>query len=138
MFKSIIDHFDKLEDDVRVKLSHRSVLYALIGGMVTILFWRGIWHTADILMAKGDFLGWFFYEPITLIWSGLILLFTGLFVSNLIGERIVISGQKKETKATDKAVVEVDKEESEINIMRSRLAQISKDVEEIKNVIIHK
>ena len=135
MFKSIIDHFDRLEDDVRVKLSHRSVLYALIGGMVTILFWRGIWHTADILMAKGGFWGWFFYEPITLIWSGLILLFTGLFVSNLIGERIVISGQKTEKKVTDITETEVDEEQTEIKNMRSRIAQISKDVEEIKNSI---
>ncbi len=136
MFKSIVEYFDRLEDEVRVKLSHRSVLYAFIGGMATILFWRGIWHTADILMFRGGFWGWFFYEPLTLVWTSIMLLMTGLFVSNLIGERVIISGQKKETKVADKTEVEVGKEESEINVMRSRMIQMSKDIEEIKKAVI--
>jgi hypothetical protein len=92
MFISIAKFFDKLEDKVRTRLSHRSIIYALIGGASTILFWRGVWHTGDILMEKGGFWGWFLYEPVTIIWTSIILLMTGLFVSNFIGERIVISG----------------------------------------------
>lgn len=138
MFKSIVTFFDKLEDKVRIKLSHRSIVYALIGGMGTVIFWRGIWHTADILMAKGGFLGWFFYEPITIIWASSILLMTGLFVSNFIGERIIISGLKNEKKVTDKTEIEVGKEEDEIRTMRAKINQISKDIEEIKNLTVCK
>jgi len=133
--KAIVRYFDRLEDRVRARLSHRSILYAVIGGTGTVIFWRGIWHTSDILMAKGGFWGWFFYEPITLIWSSILLLATGLFVSNFIGERIIISGLKQEKKESDKTEDEVSKEEDEIKNVRTKINQISKDIEEIKNVI---
>jgi len=135
MFKKIVNYFDKLEDKIRMRLSHRSIIYAFVGGTGTVLVWRGVWHSADILMAKGGIWGWIFYEPITLIWSSLILLMTGLFVSNLIGERVIISGLKKEKKVTDKTEVEVDKEEDEIRSMREKIIQISNSIEEIKNKI---
>ena len=113
MYKAIANYFDKLEDKVRIKLSHRSIAYAFIGGLGTVVFWRGVWHTADILMKKGGFLGWFFYEPTTVVWSSIILLMTGLFVSIFIGERIIISGLKNEKKATDKTEVAVVLEQTE-------------------------
>ena len=138
MFKAIVNYFDKVEDKVRMKLSHRSIAYAFIGGIATVVFWRGVWHTADILMKQGGFLGWFFYEPITVIWTSIILLMTGLFVSIFIGERIIISGLKNEKKATDKTEVEVDKEEDEIRGMRAKIIQMSKDIEEIKNAVAKK
>ena len=114
MFKAIDNYFDKLEDKVRARLSHKSILYAFIGGASTVIFWRGVWHTSDILMRKGGFLGWFFYEPVTILWTSIILLMTGLFISVFIGERIIISGLKNEKKATDKTEIEIDKEEDEI------------------------
>lgn len=138
MFKSIVNYFDKLEDKVRIRLSHRSILYAFVGAIGTIILWRGIWHTADILMGKGGYWSIFFYEPITIIWAAIILLMTGLFVSNLIGERVIISGLKKEKKVTDKTELEVDKEENEIKNMREKISQISKDIQEIKDAISKK
>jgi uncharacterized membrane protein len=130
--KALVRFFDKLEDKVRMRLSHRSIVYALIGGACTVIFWRGIWHTGDILMAKGGFWGWFFYEPITVLWTSFVLLMTGLFVSNFIGERVIISGLKKEKKVSDKTEQEVDKEETEIRAMREKISQISKDIIDIK------
>jgi uncharacterized membrane protein len=138
MFRPIVNYFDKLEDKVRMRLSHRSIIYAFIGGIATVVFWRGVWHTADILMRQGGFLGWFFYEPTTVIWSSIILLMTGLFVSIFIGERIIISGLKNEKKATDKTETEVDKEEDEIRTVRAKINQMAKDIEEIKGTICHK
>lgn len=138
MFHSIIRFFDKLEDKVRGRLSHRSILYALLGGMCTVLFWRGVWHTGDIFMEKGGFWGWMFYEPITLIWTSIILLLTGLFVSNFIGERIIISGLKQEKKATDKTEEEIKEEGAEINRLEKKMDLIMKEITALKDELAKK
>ena len=138
MIKSIIKFFDKLEDKVRARLSHRSVLYAFLGGVSTVLFWREIWHTGDILMNLGGIWGWIFYEPITIVWTSIILLMTGLFVSNFIGERIVISGLKKEKKVTDKTEEEVKKEEDRIANLNAKINTLTNDVAAIKDELAKK
>ena len=145
MFISIAKFFDKLEDKVRARLSHRSVLYAFIGGATHVIFWRGIWHTSDFIMTGNwhlsetrDFWGWVFYEPISLVWSTAILLLTGLFVAGFIGERIIISGLKKEKKVTDKTEVEIQEEESKIKILERKLDRMVNDIEEIKNAVSKK
>ena len=138
MLISIVNFFDRLEDRVRARLSHRSIAYALIGGVMVIVFWRGVWHTADILMAKGGFWAWFFYEPITLIWTSIVLLMTGLFVSSFIGERIVISGLKKEKKVTDRTEEEVQREENKIVSLNNKIDLLIKEVSEIKDELAKK
>src|SRR3989344_1776155 len=37
----------RMEQKMVVYLSHRPKLYALVGGMGMILFWRGVWHSVD-------------------------------------------------------------------------------------------
>jgi hypothetical protein len=138
MFKKIAQFFDKLEDRVRARLSHRSILYALIGGTCTVLFWRGIWHSADILMVRGGFWGDFFYEPTSIIWTSVILLMTGLFVSNFIGERIVISGLKREKKVTDKTELEVQEEEIRIKRLEDKMDTLLKEILTIKDDLAKK
>ena len=70
----IIKFFDKLEDKVRARLSHYPILYALVGGVGIVLFWRGVWHVADD-MGLGSWT--------SIIISLILLLMTGLFVSFL-------------------------------------------------------
>src|SRR3990167_3833380 len=48
----LIKFFDKLEDKTRYRLSKLPILYAIIGGIGIVLFWRGVWHTADYLMLR--------------------------------------------------------------------------------------
>lgn len=138
MLKPVIKFFDKLEDKVRARLSHRSVIYAFIGGVSTVLFWRGIWHTGDILMGLGGIWGWIFYEPITIVWTSVLLLMTGLFVSNFIGERIVISGLKKEKKVTDKTEEEIKKEDDRIANLNAKINALTRDVADIKDELAQK
>jgi mannitol-specific phosphotransferase system IIBC component len=135
MLKKILTFFDKFEDVIRVHLSRYPILYTLIGGVAIVLFWRGVWHTADILQARGGWLGIFFYEPTNLIIVVLILLATGLFVSYFIGDTILISGLKQEKKMTDKTEKEVREEEQNIQELRSTIRQIKHDVEEIKGIV---
>lgn len=138
MINKVINYFDKLEDKVRAKLSHTSIFYAMIGGACTVIFWRGVWHTADLLKSYGGIWGIIFNDQVTIVWAATVLLMTGLFVSNFIGERIIISGLKNEKKVTDKTEVEIDKEEDQIRSIRSKINQMSADIEEIKNIISKK
>ncbi len=133
MLKKIFGFFDKFEDKVRGKLSHYTIIYAIISGIAIVLFWRGVWETADVLSQNGGIWAVIFYAPFTIVWTTLILLATGLFVSFFVGDRIILSGVKHEKKIEEKTEEEVDKEEEEIKTMRARIYQMSKDIEEIKN-----
>jgi hypothetical protein len=60
LVKNIVHFFDKLEDYVRGILSKYPIPYAFVGGVSIVLFWRGVWHTADMLQARG---GWWEWWP---------------------------------------------------------------------------
>ena len=135
MIRKVIIYFDKLEDKVRGHLSRYPILYTIIGGVAIVLFWRGVWHTADILQAKGGWLGFFFYEPVNLLIVAGVLLLTGLFVSYFIGDTILISGLKGQKKATEKTEKEIKEEEEQIEQIRNAIKDIKRDVAEMKEVV---
>lgn len=137
MFRAIYTFFDKFEDRVRSVMSRSPILYALLGGVFVVLFWRGVWHTADILQAKGGILFWIFYEPVNMIIAIIGLLATGLFVSIFIGDAILISGLNKEKKIYEKTETEVKKESGRIGEMELLATEIRKEVSEIKEDIEH-
>ncbi|MDD5165496.1 MAG: hypothetical protein PHG25_03105 [Candidatus Pacebacteria bacterium] len=134
--KRIVIFFDKLEDKVRGHLSRYPILYTLIGGVAIVLFWRGVWHTADILQGRGGWLGFIFYEPVNLLITAVILLMTGLFVSYFIGDTILMSGIRKQKKVTDKTEKDVKEEEEELNKIRSTINEMKKEVDEIKDIVV--
>jgi uncharacterized protein involved in cysteine biosynthesis len=138
MYRKILNFFDKFEDNVRGHLSHHPILYTLIGGVSIVLFWRGVWHTADILQDQGGLLGWLFYEPNNLIIVTIILLATGLFVSYFIGDTILISGMKGEKKLAEKTETELKGEEKELQQIRTTIDEMEKSIEEIKEAVIKK
>ena len=118
--KKILKFFDKLEDKVRGKLSHYPILYAFIGGIGVVLFWRGVWHTADdIDMASG----------ISFVMGTVILLITGVFVSEFIGKKLIISGLIGEKKLEEKEVSEIATEEAQLRNLQSTLSRIEKKLE---------
>lgn len=135
-YRKTIDFFDKFEDHVREHLSHYPIAYTLIGGIAIVLFWRGVWHTADLLQERGGWLGWIFYEPTNLLIVTIILLATGLFVSYFIGDTILMSGIKHEKKVTDKTEREVKDEEEKIKELRTTIREMKKEVDEIKDLVI--
>jgi large-conductance mechanosensitive channel len=131
MVKKIIKFFDKLEDKIRGELSHWPILYALIGGVGIVLFWRGIWHAADE-MSLGPWA--------SIIISLILLLMTGLFVSFFIGHYIIFSGIKQEKKIEEKEEAEI---EAELDLqraqmktlieLREKIEKIGKDVDDINS-----
>lgn len=135
MWKDIYRFFDRFEDRVRGSLSRFPILYTIIGGIAIVLFWRGVWHTADILQAKGGWLGFIFYEPVSMIIVAIILLATGLFVSYFIGDTILISGAKSQKKLAEKTSKEVMEEEATIAEIKEVVDSIKHEVDEIKKEV---
>lgn len=137
MIKKVLNFFDKLEDNIREQLSRYPVVYTFVGGIAIVLFWRGVWHTADILAAKGGLLGFLFYEPVNLILVILVLLSTGLFVSYFIGDTILISGLKRQKKSTEKTEKEISEEDAQIKELRTVIKDMKKEVDEIRDHVEH-
>lgn len=118
--KNIIRFFDRIEDGVRKSLSRHPIPYAVIGGVGIVLFWKGVWDTADLFP--------FLTGPILMVISSVILLLTGLFVSFFIGDQIVLSGLKGEKKIVEKTEQELRDERREEH---SALESIKKEEDAI-------
>ncbi len=124
MYRKIIKFFDKFEDDVRARLSHRPILYAFIGGTGVVLFWKGVWETAGYIPAL-------FGLPSAIL--GLLLILpTGLFVSFFIGDNIIISGYKKEKKMADRTESELLREIDAMEDVTRRIERIEVIVKNIE------
>lgn len=131
LFHKIDHYFDKLEDRIRAHLSKRPILYTFIAGFGIVLFWRGVWHTADIVEAQGGIWGALFSGPGSIVISVIILLATGLFVSFFVGDVIIMSGLRKEKKFVEKAQEEIQKESRDLREMETILKKLEKEVEHI-------
>jgi len=137
MIKKVVKIFDKTEDKIRAILSRHPIIYAFIGGIGIVLFWRGVWHTADLFP--------FLDGPMSIVISVIILLFTGLFVSFFIGHSIILSGLKQEKKIEEKEISEIEtemdilkKEKDLVNGIYSRLEKIEKELIDLKTKILKK
>ena len=124
IWKRIFHFFDKLEDKVRARLSRTPLLYAFIGGVGVILFWRGVWHIADQFE--------FFNGFVSIIVGGIILLITGAFVSSLIGNRIILTGLRGEKKLTEKTASELRDEGNQLEDIKQTLIKVEHEISEIK------
>ncbi len=126
--------FDRFEDRIRGRLSRVPIVYAIIGAVAIVLFWRGIWDLADALYLSGGIWSFLFHPFISLLLSILVLLVTGLFVSFFIGDRIILSGLKHEKKVEEKTELEVREEEAILVSVNNKLSHLQKEVEEIKTL----
>lgn len=124
--------FDKLEDSARGALSRVPIVYGIIGGVSIVLFWRGVWHSADFLEQSGGLWATLFNAPVSLVLSALVLMLTGLFVSFFIGDRIILSGLTHEKKIEEKTENEVRAEGALLVDIHKKLERIEKELAEVK------
>ena len=122
----LVHFFDKLEDKTRAYLSRHPIFYAIIGGAAIVLFWRGIWYTADLFP--------FLTGPVSVIISVTILLLTGLFVSFFIGDRIILSGMKGEKKLVEKTAAEVQSDTEILLDIQKRVKKIEDELQSLKPI----
>lgn len=125
MIKRAYKFFDKLEDRVRARLSRQPIVYSFIGGIAIVLFWRGVWMTADMYP--------WLTGPMSFLISVAILLVTGLFVSFFITDRIILSGLTKEKKLAEKTKEEVRQETVLLKEIRDEMRTIEHEIQELKN-----
>jgi hypothetical protein len=140
MTRNILAFFDKLEDKTRAKLSRVPLLYAFLGGIGIVLFWRGEWHTTDFLTAYilGETEITLFSVvdgPLSFLVGTLVLLITGVYVSAFIGNRLIISGLSGEKKLAEKTVDEINAEEDEIKSIKKTLSKVESEIGKIEEEI---
>ncbi|HCC06280.1 TPA: hypothetical protein DEP94_02925 [Candidatus Nomurabacteria bacterium] len=128
----IYGFFDRLEDHVRASLSRHPFIYTFIGGAGVVLFWRGVWHTADLLESNGGITSIIFSSIGSIILGIIILLGTGLFVSVFIGESIIMSGIKKDKKVIDKTIEEVEEEKLNVQSTLDMVRELKEEVESLE------
>ncbi|MBU1102038.1 hypothetical protein KJ853_00055 [Patescibacteria group bacterium] len=131
--KKILKFFDVLEDKIRHSLSHRPIIYALIGILGIVLTWRGIWHIADSFGISG----W-----LSALLGIIILLSAGLLVAIAIGDEVIISSFRGRRKITEvkleEALTLVEKVDDIKNLLEKiekKLSSIKKEEEELEREI---
>lgn len=125
MVKRLMTFFDKLEDKIRIRLSHNPILYALVGAVGIILLWKGVWEMAELVPILHGF-G-------SVVAGVVILLLSGLLVSFFIGDNIILSGFKREKKLVEKTELDILKaEQSQTREILTKLDHLEKDIKEIK------
>lgn len=129
LIKNILEFFEKMENKIRAKLSRYPIIYALVGGTGVVLFWRGVWHTADDISMSSS---------LSLIVGFVILLVTGLLVSEFIGKRLIISGLIGEEKLAEKEEGEIETEETQLRNLQNTLNKLEKKLDHIDKEIEEK
>lgn len=143
--KSIKNFFQKTEDKIKIYLSHRPRLYALIVGIGIVLFWRGVWHTTDLIHTYLNL----FQNNLTIDsfnspwWDGLlslivgivVLRLTGAFTSSFIGNELILSGLRSEKRLTEKTETEIKTEEQFILDIKQELKDMTDKIEELEKEV---
>lgn len=110
---------------LRAKLSRHPILYTFIGGVAIVLFWKGVWDTADLF----PFLG----GPVLILISSVVLLVTGLFISFFVGDRMILTNLASEERRVKKAEEAVETEEVTLEEVKSTLQHIDEEIHALKD-----
>lgn len=126
-------------------LSHHSGLYALIVGVGIVLFWRGVWHTVDLLhlyishyraTASMDLVEHPWWDgPLSFLVGCLLLYITRAFVSSFIGNELILSGLRTEKKLTRETDTELKTEMTTVSAIKQELGTIAEALSDLETEI---
>ncbi len=132
----------KLQRQIQGFLSHYPFVYAMVVGIGIVLFWRGVWHSADQIH---NAITYFSSEstvslvhtpwwdgPFSFVVGAFILSLTGAFTSSFIGNELILSGLRGERKLNERTEAEVKSEMNTIRSIKDELIVISKKLENLE------
>lgn len=121
MVRKILTFFDKLEDFVRINLSHSPIVYSLVGAVGIILLWKGVWEVAELIPGL--------HGMGSIVMGVIILLVSGLLVSFFIGDSIILSGFKREKKLAERSEKEIlQAEKAQTQEILAKLNHLEEDL----------
>lgn len=131
--------FESIEQKTQAYLSHRPKIYALIVGIGIVLFWRGVWHSADeihntinyfsMTSSTSLFATPWWDGPLSFLVGSMILYFTGAFTASFIGNELILSGLRGERKLSERTEANLKNEVTAIADIKEELVIISKKLE---------
>jgi type I restriction-modification system DNA methylase subunit len=135
----------KIEEKIKIYLSHRPRLYALIVGIGIVLFWRGVWHSTDLihtyfnifqnnLSIDASASPWW-DGPLSFVVGIVVLHFTGAFTSSFIGNELILSGLRGEKRLTEKTESEVKDEEQFISDIKEELSTMTEKIDQLEKEV---
>lgn len=126
-------------------LSHHSFLYALIVGIAIVLFWRGVWHTVDLLhlyishyhaTASIDFSAHPWWDgPLSFVVGCVVLYISRAFVSSFIGNELILSGLRTEKTLTKQTDTDLKIEVSAISDIKEEIDTITRKLGDLESQI---
>lgn len=137
-----MNRLKKFEQKIQNFLSHNPMTYALIVGIGIVLFWRGVWHTADYThsilnsfysdSSTSLMLAEWWDGPLSFIVGTIILYLTGAFTSSFIGSELILSGLRGEKKLSERTEADLKDEINSIGDIKDELVMISEKLEILK------
>lgn len=98
-------------------LSRFPIVYAFIGGVGVVSFWRGVWETSDLLRIA---------PQASLVFGLLIMMSIGILVTEFLGNRIIITGLRGDKKLEEKTLKEIEDEEMFLSNLKKKVDRIEK------------
>ncbi len=130
---------------LHIYLSHHSFLYALIVGIAIVLFWRGVWHTVDLLhlyishyhaTASIDFSEHPWWDgPLSFVVGCIVLYISRAFVSSFIGNELILSGLRTEKKITRQTDSDLKTEVTAISEIKEEIETITRKLGDLESQI---
>ena len=143
--KRIRAFLERTEEKSRIYLSHRPRLYALIVGIGIVLFWRGVWHSTDLVhtylnifqnnLTIDSFASPWWDGPLSFIVGLVVLHFTGAFTSSFIGNELILSGLRGEKRLSKKTESEIKTEEQFVVDIKEELEKMTEKVEQLEREV---
>ena len=135
----------RLATRIHIFLSHHTFLYAFIVGVGIVLFWRGVWHTVDLIhlyishyhaTASIDLAEHPWWDgPLSLLAGSLILYISRAFVSSFIGNELILSGLRTEKKLPRKTEDNLKTEVSAITDIKDEIETITHKLGDLEEQI---
>lgn len=129
-------YMKKLLARLHIYLSHHTFLYALITGIGVVLFWRGVWHSVDLIHIyfQGpldlDMHPWW-DGPLSFIVGCLVLYISRAFVSSFIGNELILTGLRTEKKLAQKTESDLKVEVTAISDIKEEINAIAQKLEDL-------